>query len=308
MAAEGGHGHAKTRAPSARSAVSGPARPMSETGPGTGGGNARESPREADGRSGDERPLPWLLRQKIAVPEPGGRLSRSRAGLVERAMPTCRRLTVLQAPGGFGKTTLLAECCRRLRDDGVPVAWVSVDEQDEPDVLDTYIAHACQSAAEGGIAGVGEPRDIGFWGKGGGGSGEPYRALRRARLRISTGHSCWCSTSWNGSRIRARRRCWEFLLKRGPRQPAPGLCVPPVAHRRERRRRGAGRPQAAILSTDELRFCRSEVADFFGGKLSRPQLAALVSESAGWPFALRISRNEIESGERGNARRFARVR
>ena len=66
---------------------------MSETGPGTGGGNAGETPRETDGRSGDERPLPWLLRQKIAVPDRvAGYLDR--AGLVERAMPTSRRLTV----------------------------------------------------------------------------------------------------------------------------------------------------------------------------------------------------------------------
>ena len=36
-------------------------------------------------------------------------------------MPTRRRLTVLHAPGGFGKTTLLA-ACRRLRGDGEPVA------------------------------------------------------------------------------------------------------------------------------------------------------------------------------------------
>ena len=59
--------------------------------------------------------------------------------------------------------------------------------------------------------------------------------------------------------------------------------------------------RAAIVSTEELRFSKSEVADFFDGKLSRPRLAAMMSESAGWPFALRISRNEIESGERGNA-------
>ena len=63
-----------------------------------------------------------------------------------RAMPTRRRLTVLKASGGFGKTTLLAECCRKLRQDGVAVAWVSLDEHDEPAVLDTYIAVACHSA------------------------------------------------------------------------------------------------------------------------------------------------------------------
>ena len=61
-------------------------------------------------------------------------------------MPTRRKLTVLKASAGFGKTTLLAECCRRLRRDGVPTAWVSLDEQDEVEVLDVYIAFACHDA------------------------------------------------------------------------------------------------------------------------------------------------------------------
>ena len=89
--------------------------------------------------------FPWLLRQKITVPDRvAGYVHRDE--LESRAMPTRRRLTVLKAAGGFGKTTLLAECCRRLRQDGVATAWVSLDEQDEPAVLDTYIAVACQNA------------------------------------------------------------------------------------------------------------------------------------------------------------------
>ena len=218
-AAQGGHGHAETRATSARSAVCGPARPMSKTGPVTGGGSAGESPLEADGRSGDERPLPWLLRQKIAVPDRvAGYLDR--AGLVERAMPTSRRLTVLQAPGGFGKTTLLAECCRRLRDDGVPVAWVSADEQDEPAVLDTYIAYACQGAAAGAVAG---PEKLAIPG-----SGNPKSAgvsSRDSAARIDSDSRAWtaaarpahlsrpgsarsgCSRSVRARRSRFRRKC-----------------------------------------------------------------------------------------------------
>ena len=123
---------------------------MSEKGPDKRRSNSGSSPAEAGGASGDSRPLPWLLRQKISIPERvAGHLDR--VDLEDRVMPTRRRLTVLNAPGGFGKTTLLAECCRHLRKDGIPVAWISVDEQDEPEVLDTYItiAFACQSAVAG---------------------------------------------------------------------------------------------------------------------------------------------------------------
>ncbi len=98
--------------------------------------------------------FPWLLVQKITVPDRvAGYVHR--AELVDRAMPTRRRLTVLKASGGFGKTTLLAECCRKLRREGVAVAWVSLDERDEPAVLDTYITVACQSAGFGSSGHIG---------------------------------------------------------------------------------------------------------------------------------------------------------
>ena len=97
------------------------------------------------GRTADDETNPWLLRRKVTLPDPvAGYLHR--AELVESAMPTRQRVTVLKAPAGFGKTTLLAECCRSLGEDGVQTAWVSLDERDEPAVLDIYIAFACRSA------------------------------------------------------------------------------------------------------------------------------------------------------------------
>ena len=107
-------------------------------------GTAR-SPSGPGGESPDSQAFPWLFGQKITIPDRVvGYVHR--AELVDRAMPTRRHLTVLKAAGGFGKTTLLAECCRKLRREGVAAAWVSLDERDEPAVLDTYIAMACQSA------------------------------------------------------------------------------------------------------------------------------------------------------------------
>ena len=266
---------------------------MSETDPDARGGNAGGSRREAGGRPGDEPPLPWLLRQKIAMPDRvAGYLDR--AGLVERAMPT-RRLTVLRAPGGFGKTTLLAECCRRLREDGIPVAWVSVDEQDEPGVLDTYIAYACQSAAEGAVAGS-EKIATSDLGKGGGES-ESRTGLALREIADLDGPFVLVFDELERLQNPGSAALLEFLLKRGPpnlhlafacRQLPAGVNVAAAVLE--------GR--AEIVSTEELRFSRSEVAEFFEGKLSRPRLAAVMTESAGWPFALRISRNESESGER----------
>ena len=274
---------------------------MSETDPGIGGVNAEESLREADGRSGDERPFPWLLRQKIAVPDRVAAYL-DRVGLVEWAMPTRRRLTVLQAPGGFGKTTLLAECCRRLREDGIPTAWVSVDEQDEPDMLDTYIAYACQSAAAGvaadTVAGSEKLASPGL-DKARGGS-ESRTGLAVREIADLEGPFVLVFDELERLGNPGSAALLDFLLQRGP----PNLHLAFACRQLPAGVNVAGavlEGRAAILSTDELRFSKSEVADFFDGRLSRPRLAALMSESAGWPFALRISRNELGSGQRGHA-------
>ena len=261
-------------------------------------GNTGESPAGSGGDSGDGRSLPWLLGQKVAVPDRvAGYLER--AELVERAMPTRRRLTVLQAPAGFGKTILLAECCRRLRDDGVRAAWVSVDEQDEPAVLDTYIAYACQSAAAGAVAGLEglATSDLGPM------EGWTERRSELALREIADLEDPFVLVFDELERLGNPESAalLEFLLKRAPpnlhfafacRQLPDGVNVAGAVLE------GSG----AILSADDLRFSRSEVAAFFDGKLTRERLTALMSDSAGWPFALRISRNEQAGGGRGAAR------
>jgi LuxR family maltose regulon positive regulatory protein len=64
-------------------------------------------------------------------------------------------LTVLSAPAGFGKTTLLTEWLAADPAGGVSVAWVSLDQRDnEPTLFWTYVAAALQSAAEGVGAGA----------------------------------------------------------------------------------------------------------------------------------------------------------
>ena len=60
--------------------------------------------------------------------------------------------------------------------------------------------------------------------------------------------------------------------------------------------------RAEILTADELRFSSAEIAQYFDLKLSRRELAALASDSADWPVALRIYRNEGGAEGRGEAR------
>jgi LuxR family transcriptional regulator, maltose regulon positive regulatory protein len=74
---------------------------------------------------------PVLLATKLAPPARRGLLARP--ALVERLRPTAYRLTVLDAPAGWGKTSLLAEWCAVAS--GVRLAWVSLDPHDDHPVL-----------------------------------------------------------------------------------------------------------------------------------------------------------------------------
>ncbi len=271
---------------------------MSETVSNTQVAGPGRSPAALDGASGDREPLPWLLGQKIVVPEPvAGCLHR--AELVERAMPTQRRLTVLQAPGGFGKTIVLAECCRRVREQGVATAWVSVDEQDEPAVLDTYIAYACQSATAGSISGLeglansdlGQLRD----------ETEPRTLIAMRKIADLDGPFVLAFDELERLANPHSVALIDLLLERGP----PNLHLAFACRDLPAGVNVAGavlEGRGAILATEDLRFSRSEVAAFFEGTLSRERVSELMSESGGWPFALRISRNEMGSNRRNDTR------
>ena len=102
--------------------------------------NARASDTAAEPR------IPWLLAAKVTPPEPAeGYLHRP--GLFRQLESAAdRRVSVLRAPGGFGKTTTLAEIARRAKKQGVLVAWLTIDEDDAPGLFGAHLAYAFESA------------------------------------------------------------------------------------------------------------------------------------------------------------------
>jgi LuxR family transcriptional regulator, maltose regulon positive regulatory protein len=96
-----------------------------------------------------------LLETKLRVPG-------WRRGLVARPILTERlsrgaesALTLVSAPAGFGKTTLLAEWLAAAPADGRSVAWLSLDQRDnDPALFWTYLVAALTTAAPGVGAGA----------------------------------------------------------------------------------------------------------------------------------------------------------
>ena len=83
-----------------------------------------------------------LLETKLYLPKWSADLV-SRSRLLDRIHPK-RKLTLVSAPAGFGKTTLLAEWVAAVPTR--PVAWVSLDQSDnDPAVCWTYLITALQN-------------------------------------------------------------------------------------------------------------------------------------------------------------------
>src|SRR5678815_787594 len=52
--------------------------------------------------------------------------------LLERGMPA--KLLFIHAPAGYGKTTLMVQWCKQLKEAGEGVGWVNLDERDNDPV------------------------------------------------------------------------------------------------------------------------------------------------------------------------------
>src|SRR5512133_1678946 len=89
-----------------------------------------------------------ILATKLYIPSPRSKLI-SRPRLVERlneGLSLGRKLTLISAPAGFGKTTLISEWvaeCKTERE--LEVAWLSLDEGDnDPTRFLAYLVAALQ--------------------------------------------------------------------------------------------------------------------------------------------------------------------
>ena len=241
----------------------------------------------------------WLLRHKVEVPDPiEGYVERPE--LEARCRLTDHRLTVLHAPGGFGKTALLARCCRTLREQGIAAAWLSLDEEDEPGSLAAYLTLAFEEAGVETFATAGE-RDTDAAAPAPGRPAETQADYRINQLvHALRRHGAPCALALDEvERVRSPEAAGTLnaLLSRAPRNLHVGMAFreqPPALEIATFALEG----HEETVTVDDLRFSRPDVARFFDRQLSRRELSSVVADSAGWPIALRIYRN---AGRRATA-------
>ena len=223
----------------------------------------------------------WLLRAKVLAPElPGGYVRRT--SLLRRLEGLSeRRLTVLQAPAGFGKTTALADIVRDRKNREVVVGWLSLDDDDTPNLFGSYLAYAFEQAG----------LDLGLLNAPDAWSSSPAVQQMGMLARAVERNEAPCLLVLDEVERLPRRtvRFVDLLLKRAPRnlhvalafRANPGLDL--AKHVLD--------GGALVIRADELRFSTDDIARFFGGSLSPGELAATEERTAGWPVALRVYRN-----------------
>lgn len=222
----------------------------------------------------------WLLQAKVVPPAlPAGYLHRAFLhATVHGALE--RRLTMLRAPGGFGKTTTLAHVCGSMKEAGVPVGWLSLDEDDSPELFGYYLARALQHAGLDFTA-----LDQDAWST----SGIPEQFGMLVRAIESHVDPCLLALDAVERLPPATVERLDRFLKRSPENLHfvvacrfnPGLDLLQLLLDNS----------ALVVEVEKFRFSSLEIGRFYGGPVSRGELKKIEERTAGWPVAVMIDRD-----------------
>lgn len=203
-------------------------------------------------------------------------------------------MTVLEAPAGFGKTTLLAEWRNALLAEQARVAWLVLDADDSGDRLVAYLAFALQEAGvDMSTTGIladdrsGAPTGI---------------AALHAVLNAVTAHdgeACLILDDVERVASADALRLLDTFLRYAPdnlhivlaMRANPGLSLADLSVNGLVHRLGA----------ESLRFSQAEMSAYLDDILPEQDAQALMERAEGWPVALQILRSLAARGSSGGA-------
>jgi len=234
-----------------------------------------------------------ILRAKLYVP-------RSRPSAVPRPRlherldeGVRRELTVVSAPAGFGKTTLLADWSRRSE---LPVAWISLDERDDDPVrFLLYVVAAIGTIHEN----FGETTRAFLSSLQSREELEPVLTALSNEILEMPRDFVLVLDDYHAIRSETIHHAHAFLLDHSP--PPMHLIVagrtsPPLPLPRLR-----ARGRLTELGTPDLRFTHEESADFLGRtmglSLTAERVATLEKGTEGWIAGLQLAAHALRGGE-----------
>ncbi len=204
-----------------------------------------------------------------------------------------KRLILISAPAGFGKTTLLSEWTGDLLKRAVTVCWLSLDETDgAPKRFITYLIAAIQSK----IPHVGKSAKALLESP----VGEDEEAILTSMLNDMADFSndlILIMDDYHLIESKPVQKMVGFLIDHLPpncRLVISGRIDPPIALARYR-----GRGQVIELRANDIRFKRSELLDLFKHTwmidLSDDQIDAVEERIEGWPAGLQLLAHSIQA-------------
>ncbi len=227
-----------------------------------------------------------ILATKLYIPQARLKVV-SRPGLIKRlndGLPSGRKLSLISAPAGFGKTTLVSEWVASCEQ---PVAWLSLDEGDnDPARFLAYLIAALQTISANigaGVLGVLQSPQP-----------PPIESILTALLNeitLISNNFLLVLDDYHVIDAKPVENALTFLVERLPPQmhlviatrEDPGL---PLARLR-------ARDQLTELRAVDLRFTPSEAAEFLnqvmGLDLSAEDIAALETRTEGWIAGLQLA-------------------
>jgi LuxR family maltose regulon positive regulatory protein len=221
-----------------------------------------------------------------------------------------RRLTLLAAPAGYGKTTLLSECAAQC---GRPVAWLTLDTGDnDPVRFWTYLVAALQTVQEQvgrALLDALPAPELAQEGP------TPARDLHRFEAPLTTllnevaaipGTLALILDDFHALEAQPVLDSLAFLLERLP--PQIHLIIATRSDPVLPLSRLRGRGQMSELRTADLRFSADEVAAFLnqtmGLQLSAKDVDALEARTEGWVAGLQMAALSMRGRDSGSVSEF----
>ena len=228
--------------------------------------------------------VPRRQRDLVARPRLSERLSRG----AESA------LTLVSAPAGFGKTTLLAQWLAAAPADGRSVAWLSLDQRDnDPGLFWTYFVGALKMAVQGGgesALSLLQPPEP---------PSEAGLATLLNDLDAISSDVVLVLDDYHVIEARDVQDGMAFLLEHLP--PQIHLVIASRADPALPLARLRGRGELVEIRAADLRFTPIEAAAYLnevmGLVLSAPDVAALEGRTEGWIAALQLAALSMQGRE-----------
>ncbi len=235
-----------------------------------------------------------VLATKLYIPLPRPKVV-LRPRLIERlneGLPAGHKLTLISAPAGFGKTTLVSEWvagCER------PVAWLSLDEGDnDPARFLTYLVAALQTLAlskvEGVVANIGAGM-LGVLQAPQPPSAESILTILLNEITTIPDYFILVLDDYHLIDAKPVDQALTFLLEHLP--PQMHLVIATREDPQLPLARLRARGHLTELRAADLRFTPAEAADFLnqvmGLHLSAEDIAALETRTEGWIAGLQLA-------------------